>query len=404
MEYNYKNDFPLLAHSDIAYLDSAATAQRPQCVIDAERDFYCLHNANPLRGLYPLSVAATEDYENARNSVRAFIGAKSSEEIIFTRNTTESLNLVAYSYGLTNITVGDEILVSIMEHHSNLLPWQMVCRQTGATLKFMECEQDGSLDLNKVEELITDKTKIVAMTQVSNVLGRKYPVKEVAAMAHKKGAVMVVDGAQSTPHMPVNVQELGADFFAFSGHKVFGPMGIGGLYGREDLLEEMPPFLSGGEMIESVTRTGAVYAELPHKFEAGTVNAAGAAGLAAAIQYVQSVGFDTIQQREHDLTANALARVLAVPHVHVLGTDRPEDHNGIITFTVDGVHPHDISEIMASDGVNIRAGHHCAQPLLAHLGLNATARASFAFYNTDEDVDRFLESLSTLRERMGYGK
>ena len=216
--------------------------------------------------------------------------------------------------------------------------------------------------------------------------------------------VMGVDGAQCTPHMPVNVQELGADFFAFSGHKVFGPMGIGGLYGREDLLEEMPPFLSGGEMIESVTRTGAVYAELPHKFEAGTVNAAGAAGLAAAIRYVQSVGFDTIQQREHDLTANALARVLAVPHVHVLGTDRPEDHNGIITFTVDGVHPHDISEIMASDGVNIRAGHHCAQPLLAHLGLNATARASFAFYNTDEDVDRFLESLSTLRERMGYGK
>ena len=223
-------------------------------------------------------------------------------------------------------------------------------------------------------------------------------------MAHKKGAVMVVDGAQSTPHMPVNVQELGADFFAFSGHKIFGPMGIGGLYGREELLEEMPPFLSGGEMIESVTRTGAVYAELPHKFEAGTVNAAGAAGLAAAIRYVQSVGFDTIRQREHDLTANALARVLAVPHVHVLGTDKPEEHNGIITFTVDGVHPHDISEIMASDGVNIRAGHHCAQPLLAHLGLNATARASFAFYNTDEDVDRFLGSLSTLRERMGYGK
>ena len=241
MEYNYKNDFPLLAHSDIAYLDSAATAQRPQCVIDAERDFYCLHNANPLRGLYPLSVAATEDYENARNSVRAFIGAKSSEEIIFTRNTTESLNLVAYSYGLTNITVGDEILVSIMEHHSNLLPWQMVCRQTGATLKFMECEQDGSLDLNKVEELITDKTKIVAIMQVSNVLGREYPVKEIAAMAHKKGAVCVVDGAQSTPHMPINVQDIDADFFAFSGHKVFGPMGIGVLYGKKALLNTDSP-------------------------------------------------------------------------------------------------------------------------------------------------------------------
>ena len=399
MAHTYRDDFPLLNSLDIAYLDNAATAQRPQCVLDAVTEFYKSQNANPLRGLYPLSITATEAYENAREAVRAFLNAKSSREIIFTRNTTESINLVAYSYGLSHVKAGDEVLVSIMEHHSDLLPWQMVCRQTGAELKFIECAPNGSVDLRQIESLITEHTKIVAMTQVSNVLGRKYP-----AMAHKKGAVMVVDGAQSTPHMPVNVQELGADFFAFSGHKIYGPMGIGGLYGREELLEEMPPFLSGGEMIESVTRTGAVYAELPHKFEAGTVNAAGAAGLAAAIRYVQSVGFDTIQQREHDLTANALARVLAVPHVHVLGTDRPEDHNGIITFTVDGVHPHDISEIMASDGVNIRAGHHCAQPLLAHLGLNATARASFAFYNTDEDVDRFLESLSTLRERMGYGK
>ena len=351
MTYDYKRDFPIFQHTDVAYIDNAATAQRPQCVLDAVADFYRCHNANPLRGLYPLSVEATDIYEQARETVRDFIGARSAREIVFTRNTTESLNLVAYSYGLTHVKAGDEVLVSIMEHHSDLLPWQMVCRQTGAELKFIECAPDGSVDLQQIESLITERTKIVAMTQVSNVLGRKYPLKEVAAMAHKKGAVMVVDGAQSTPHMPVNVQELGADFFAFSGHKVFGPMGVGGLYGREDLLEEMPPFLSGGEMIESVTRTGAVYAELPHKFEAGTVNAAGAAGLAAAIQYVQSVGFDTIQQREHDLTANALARVLAVPHVHVLGTDRPEDHNGIITFTVDGVHPHDISEIMASDGV-----------------------------------------------------
>ena len=404
MTYHYKQDFPIFQHTDVAYIDNAATAQRPQCVLDAVADFYRCHNANPLRGLYPLSVEATDIYEQARETVRDFIGARSEREIIFTRNTTESLNLIAYSYGLTHVKAGDEVLVSIMEHHSDLLPWQMVCRQTGAELKFIECAPDGSVDLQQIESLITERTKIVAMTQVSTGLGRKYPVQEVAAMAHKQGAVRVVDGAQSTPHMPVNVQELGAEFFAFSGHKVFGPIGIGGLYGREDLLEEMPPFLSGGEMIESVTRTGAVYAELPHKFEAGTVNAAGAAGLAAAIRYVQSVGFDTIQQREHDLTVNALARVLAVPHVHVLGTDKPEDHNGIITFTVDGVHPHDISEIMASDGVNIRAGHHCAQPLLTHLGLNATARASFAFYNTDEDVDRFIESLSTLRERMGYGK
>ena len=401
---DYKKDFPLLMQQDIAYLDSAATAQRPASVLQAEKEFYEQANANPLRGLYELGVEATDRYEAARERVRKFLNARSDAEIIFTRNTTESINLVAYSYALNNIHAGDEIVITIMEHHSDLLPWQMVCRQTGAELKFIECAPDGSVDLQQIESLITERTKIVAMTQVSNVLGRKYPVQEVAAMAHKKGAVMVVDGAQSTPHMPVNVQELGADFFAFSGHKVFGPMGIGGLYGREDLLEQMPPFLSGGEMIESVTRTGAVYAELPHKFEAGTVNAAGAAGLAAAIRYVQSVGFDTIQQREHDLTVNALERALAVPHVHVLGTDKPEDHNGIITFTVDGVHPHDISEIMASDGVNIRAGHHCAQPLLTHLGLNATARASFAFYNTDEDVDRFIESLSTLRERMGYGK
>ena len=404
MEYNYKNDFPLLAHSDIAYLDSAATAQRPQCVIDAERDFYCLHNANPLRGLYPLSVAATEVYENARNSVRAFIGAKSSEEIIFTRNTTESLNLVAYSYGLTNIKVGDEILVSIMEHHSNLLPWQMVCRQTGATLKFMECEQDGSLDLNKVEELITDKTKIVAIMQVSNVLGREYPVKEIAAMAHKKGAVCVVDGAQSTPHMPVNVQDIDADFFAFSGHKVFGPMGIGVLYGKKALLNKMPPFMSGGEMIESVTREGAVYAELPHKFEAGTVNAAGAAGLQAAIEYINKVGFDVMQRREAELTASCLAAVKAIPHINVLGSDKPEEHIGIVNFTVDGVHPHDVSEILASDSVDVRAGHHCAQPLLTHLGYSSTVRASLAFYNDFGDIDRLAASLSTLRERMGYGK
>ena len=404
MEYNYKNDFPLLAHSDIAYLDSAATAQRPQCVIDAERDFYCLHNANPLRGLYPLSVAATEDYENARNSVRAFIGAKSSEEIIFTRNTTESLNLVAYSYGLTNITVGDEILVSIMEHHSNLLPWQMVCRQTGATLKFMECEQDGSLDLNKVEELITDKTKIVAIMQVSNVLGREYPVKEIAAMAHKKGAVCVVDGAQSTPHMPVNVQDIDADFFAFSGHKVFGPMGIGVLYGREELLNAMPPFLTGGEMIESVTRDGAVFAELPNKFEAGTVNAADAVGLHAAIDYVKSIGFTAMHQQEVALTRRTMDAIGEMPHVHVLGSEKPEEHCGIITFTVDGIHPHDISEILASDGVAIRAGHHCAQPLLAYLKHPSPARASLAFYNTESEVDRLLDSISTLRERMGYGK
>lgn len=401
---DYRSDFPLIVNSSIAYLDNAATAQRPQCVIDAESDFYLRHNANPMRGLYELSIEATDIYENARETVRKFIGAASTEEVVFTRNTTESLNLVAYSYGLTHVKAGDEVLVSIMEHHSDLLPWQMVCRQTGAMLRFIDCEPDGSVDLNKVDELITDKTKIVAMTQVSNVLGRQYPVREVAKLAHAKGAVMVVDGAQSTPHMPVNVQELGADFFAFSGHKVFGPMGIGVLYGRRDLLDAMPPFLSGGEMIESVTRESAVYAELPHKFEAGTVNAAGAAGLKAALDYVSSIGFDELMRREHALTERAFNAVRNIPHVQVLGSDKAEEHTGIVTFVVDGVHPHDISEILSSDGIAVRAGHHCAQPLLKHLGHLSTTRASLAFYNTEDEVDRFVASLSTIRERMGYGK
>lgn len=404
MAHAYRDDFPLLKSQDVAYLDNAATAQRPQCVLDAVTEFYKSKNANPLRGLYPLSIAATEAYENAREAVRSFLNAKSSREIIFTRNTTESINLVAYSYGLSHVKAGDEVLISIMEHHSNLLPWQMVCRQTGASLKFMECEMDGALDLNKVEALITPKTKIVACTHVSNVLGRVNPIRELAALAHRAGAVLVVDGAQSTPHIPVDVQALDADFFAFSGHKVYGPMGIGVLYGREELLNAMPPFLTGGEMIESVTRDGAVFAELPHKFEAGTVNAADAVGLHAAIDYVKSIGFTAMHQQEVALTRRAMDAIGEMPHVHVLGSEKPEEHCGIITFTVDGVHPHDISEILASDGVAIRAGHHCAQPLLAYLKHPSTARASLAFYNTESEVDRLLDSISTLRERMGYGK
>ena len=404
MEYNYKLDFPLLASTDVAYLDSAATAQRPACVIEAEREFYLKHNANPLRGLYPLSIAATDAYETARETVRRFINAAGTEEIIFTRNTTESLNLVAYSYGLTNVHEGDEVLVSIMEHHSDILPWQMVCRERGAKLRYIECAPDGSIDLDEVEKLITDKTKIVAIAQVSNVLGREYPVKKIAALAHAKGAVIVVDGAQSTPHMPVDVRDIDADFFAFSGHKVYGPMGIGVLYGKRALLDAMPPFLTGGEMIESVTRDGATYAELPHKFEAGTVNAAGAAGLDAALRYVGAVGFDAMRRREHELTHYAFDELSAIDHVHILGSPLWQEHNGILTFTLDGVHPHDISEILASDGVNVRAGHHCAQPLLTHLGVNATVRASLAFYNTTEEIDRLASSLASVRERMGYGK
>lgn len=404
MHYDYRNDFPLLMQNKIIYIDNAATSQRPQCVIDAEGDFYKNYNANPLRGLYSLSVEATEVYENAREAVRKFIGAEKSNEIIFTRNTTESLNLVAYSYGLSNVKKGDEIVVSIMEHHSDLLPWQMVAKTCGAELKFIECAKDGSIDLEKVKELITSRTKIVAMTQVSNVLGREYPVKEIAKLAHEKGAVMVVDGAQSTPHMRVDVTDLDADFFAFSGHKLLAPMGIGVLYGKEEILEKMPPFLSGGEMIDSVTRTSAVYAELPHKFEAGTVNAAGAAGLKAAIDYIEKVGFDYIGEREIALTSRAIEKMKKIPHVNIIGSENADEHTGIVTFTIDNVHPHDISEILAADGIAVRAGHHCAQPLLTHLGLNSTARASFAFYNTEDEVDKFIGSVATIRERMGYGE
>ncbi len=402
---DYRKDFPLLSSiGSTVYIDNAATSQRPQCVIDAEAQFYEKYNANPLRGNYPLSLDATEIYENARKTVRDFLGAKSAREIIFTRNTTESINLVAYSYGLSNVNSGDEILVSIMEHHSNLLPWQMVARQTGAKLRFIECRPDGSVDLDEVRALITDKTKIVAITQVSNVLGRVNPIKEIAAMAHEKNAVIVVDGAQSTPHMGVNVQDLDADFFAFSGHKIFGPMGIGVLYGKKKLLKAMPPFLTGGEMIDSVTRDGAKFAELPHKFEAGTVNAAGAAGLQEAIKYVQSIGFPAMQEQELAVTKRAFDGLKAIPHVHVLGSDDAGEHTGILTFTIDDVHPHDVSEILISDGICVRAGHHCAQPLLNHLGISSATRASFMFYNTLEEADKFVQSIASVRERMGYGE
>ena len=404
MERDYKKDFPLLIQNKTIYLDNAATAQRPQCVIDAEMDFYQNHNANPLRGTYPLSVEATDIYEQARARVKDFIHAASTQEVIFTRNTTEGINLVAYSYGLTHLKAGDEILVSIMEHHSNLLPWQMVARTTGASLKFLECAKDGSVDLDQVESLITDHTKLVAITQVSNVLGRENPVQEIVSLAHKKGAVVVVDGAQSTPHKKIDVQALDADFFAFSGHKLLGPMGIGVLYGKKALLDKMPPFLSGGEMIDSVTREGARFAELPHKFEAGTVNAAGAAGLLAAIDYIEGIGFDVMEERELAVTKRALEGLKRVPHVHVLGSEKAEEHTGILTFVVDQVHPHDVSEVLIADGISVRAGHHCAQPLLQYLGVNSATRASFMFYNTKEEADRLVKSIASIRERMGYGR
>lgn len=403
-ERNYREDFPLLKQNHTIYIDNAATAQKPRSVIEAERIFYEETNANPLRGFYPLSLDATEVYENARKEVQNFIHAESEKEIIFTRNTTESLNLVAYSYALKNLKPGDEIVVTIMEHHSNLLPWQMVASMTGATLKYLECEPDGTLTEQALTEAIHEKTKLLAVGHVSNVLGCVNPVRKMADLAHSFGAVVVVDAAQSAPHMEINVKELGADFLAFSGHKLMAPMGIGVLYGRQELLENMPPFLTGGEMIQSVSREGAVYAELPHKFEAGTVNAAGAAGLAAAIRYIKELGFETIEKKELELTKRAMDGLSELPHVHIIGSEKPENHTGIVSFTIEQVHPHDVSEILAADGIDVRAGHHCAQPLLTFLKVYNTTRASFMFYNTTEEVDAFVKSVAQVRRRMGYGE
>jgi len=400
----YRNDFPLLAENPLVYLDSAATAQKPFCVIQAERDFYERYNANPMRGFYALSLEATDRLEKARDEVRRFINASSADEIIFTRNTTESLNLAAYSYGLSHLKAGDEILVSVMEHHSNLLPWQMAARQTGASLRFLECEEDGRITQERLDQAFSRHTRLVAIAHVSNVLGCVNPVKEIVSMARKHGAVVVLDAAQSAPHMPIDVRALDVDFLAFSGHKLMGPMGIGVLYGKRALLEEMPPFLTGGEMIDSVTRTNAVFAPVPHKFEAGTVNAAGAWGLKAAMDYLKTIGFDEVHRQESALTTAALEGLRQIPHVHVLGSEKPEGHCGILTFTIDGVHPHDVSAILDSDGIAVRAGHHCAQPLFEYLKVSSATRASLCFYNTREEIAAFLRSVSGIRRKMGYGE
>ena len=405
MNADFRSDFPIFnapENKDLIYFDNAATTQRPRQVINAVKNFYEKSNANPLRGLYGLSSQATELYENARGTVASFINA-AAEEIIFTRNASESLNLVAYTWGMQNMREGDEIAVTVMEHHSNILPWQMVCAAKNAKLVFLDCDTaTGEIPLSELNK-INERTKLVAVTYVSNVLGITNPVKEIARAAHKNGAVVVVDGAQAVPHFKVDVQDIGADFFAFSGHKMCAPMGIGVLYGRRELLEAMPPFLRGGEMIEYVTKEGATWAELPHKFEAGTVNAAGAAGLGAAIDYINSIGFDEIVRRDHALTTLLMEEMRRIPHVHVVGHPDPLQHSGIVTFTVDGVHPHDIATVLDEEHIAIRAGHHCAQPLGAHLGLPSTARASLYFYNTEDEVRRFAEKLASVRKWMGYG-
>ncbi len=398
----YRKDFPILDGSDTIYFDNAATTQRPVQVMEAMRVFNDTCNANPLRGLYDWSIRATDAYEEARHKTAEFLGASKDCEIVFTRNTTEALNLIAYSYGLSHVKEGDEIVLSIMEHHSNILPWQMVARQKGAKLVYLEPKLDGTLTDEELTSKITDKAAIVTIGHVSNVMGVTNPVKKIVELAHSHGAICIVDGAQSAPHIPVNVREIGCDFYTFSGHKLLAPMGIGGLYGRFELLDEMPPFLTGGEMIEYVTRETATYAEVPEKFEAGTVNAMGAVGLGAAIDYIKGVGFDTIMKTEEDLTKRLMAGLAQIPEVTVYGSEDPTKHCGIVTFNIEGCHPHDVASVLDTEHIDVRAGHHCAQPLMKWLNVGSTTRASLYFYNTEEEVDRFVKAIGNVRSWLGY--
>ncbi|MBE6469096.1 MAG: SufS family cysteine desulfurase [Coriobacteriaceae bacterium] len=393
----YKADFPLLAgNPGIAFLDSAATAQRPAAVLEAQTRFYETMNANPLRGLYSLSVEATEAIARVRAQVARVIGAPSALDVVFTRNTSESLNLVAKSFAPTVLEPGDEIAITIMEHHSNLIPWQQAAASAGATLVYLYPTKTGELTDDEIASKVGERTKIVATTQVSNVLGVEVPVAKLGRAVHAHGGYLVVDGAQSVPHMPVDVEAIGADFFAFSAHKALGPMGIGVLWGRHELLEQMPPMLTGGEMIDSVSEQGAVWAPVPEKFEAGTQDAAGIYATGAALDYlVNQVGYEAIQAREQALVHHLMGEITQLPFVDVIGSIYWDRHHGVVSFNVRGIHPHDVASIMDMDGVCIRAGHHCAQPLLTWLGVEnlACCRASVAFYNDKHDIDAFIAGL-----------
>ena len=404
MSSNFRKDFKFFReYPDLVYFDNAATTQKPDVVLDRMLKYYESENANPLRGVYDLSVKATTVYEDARERTARFIGASSPTEIICTRNATESLNLIARSYGEAFIKEGEEIVLTVMEHHSNLLPWQDVAKKTGANLVFLTPDETGFISDEEIAAKITKKTALVSLAHISNVLGRRNPVEKVIKAAHEAGAVVVIDGAQAVPHTRVDVRELDADFYVFSGHKMLAPMGIGVVYGKKKYLNKMPPFLTGGEMIEYVELDSATYAEVPHKFEAGTVNVGGAAGLHAAMDYLDKVGFDFIEETELRLTKRLFDRMKSLPYIKIAGSERPEEHNGIVTFTIDDVHPHDSASILNDAGICIRAGHHCAQPLMKFLGFNSTLRASMYFYNTEEEVDRFLDSLTKIRGWLGYG-
>lgn len=393
----YKGDFPLLsANTDLAFLDSAATAQRPACVLEAQRSFYETMNANALRGLYRLSVEATEAINEARSSVASFIGATQSQDVVFCRNTSEALNIVAKSFGPSVLEPGDEVCISIMEHHSNLIPWQQVCRATGATLVYLRPDDQGIITPQEMDRKINERTKIVSVTHVSNVLGIENPVAELGKRVHAVGGYLVVDGAQSVPHIPVDIKQIDCDFFAFSGHKVFGPFGIGVLWGKHELLDSMPPFLTGGEMIDSVSETDAVWAPVPEKFEAGTQDAAGIYATAKALEYVNALGMQTLQEREMLLMEYLMDRMGELPFIEIIGSEDSAKHHGALSFNVKGIHPHDVSSILDSCNVAIRAGHHCAQPLLTWLGVESCCRASIAFYNDTSDIDALISGLNTV--------
>ncbi len=390
----FRKDFPLLVkNQELAFLDSAATSQRPSCVLDAQRNFYETMNANPLRGLYQLSVEATKAIDATRAHIARHIGATLGEEIIFTRNASEALNLCASCLGRSILHEGDQVVISIMEHHSNLIPWQQICQSTGAELVYLRPEKDGTICDEQIVRTIGGKTKIVALTHISNVLGVKTPIKKICARAAEVGAISVVDGAQSVPHLTVDVADIGCDLFAFSAHKLMGPMGIGVLWGKKEVLDALPPFLTGGEMISSVSETDAVWAPVPAKFEAGTQDAAGIYALDAALGYLESIGYDAIEERECNLVRYLYHELAQLNYINILGPAEPECHVGVVSFDVRGIHPHDVASLLDTRNVAIRAGHHCAQPLLSWLGYPSVCRASIALYNDAADIDKLVEGL-----------
>ncbi|WP_075619765.1 cysteine desulfurase [Paenisporosarcina indica] len=397
-----KSYFPILNQEvnghPLVYLDSAATSQKPIQVIEAISNYYRFDNSNVHRGVHTLGNRATESYEGAREKVRNFISAKSTQEIIFMRGTTTAINTVAQSYGSANVQEGDEIVITYMEHHSNIIPWQQLAKQKGAVLKYVDLEEDGTLSLEKVRETITERTKIVSIMYVSNVLGTMNPIKEIAQIAHENGAIMVVDGAQAAPHLRIDVQDLDCDFLAFSGHKMCGPTGIGVLYGKKELLEQMEPVEFGGEMIDFVGLFDSTWKELPWKFEGGTPIIAGAVGLAAAIDFLEEIGLDEIEKHEHELASYAMDRMSTIKGLSIFGPKDPGERAGIVTFNLDDVHPHDVATVLDMNGIAVRAGHHCAQPLMKWLQVTATARASFYLYNSVDDIDRLVAGLNTAKE------